>query len=192
MYVLNLFRTPINIQGDFYLLKQDTTFINREFALELSLLSKNSGHIGFKTELVSSRLISTAAYEGATELPDNIDYNLNYYGINYQLSRYNNLILPTEGWGFHLTGLVGQKKIMKNPVFSDEIFNGIDENTVQFKIAGDIDKYWSIYKNINLRSKISSGYLNGDNLFQSDLFRLGGLRTLRGFVENQFFYIHPR
>ena len=183
----NLFRTPINIQGDFYLLKQDTTFINRDLALELSLLSKNSNQLGFRTELIASRLISTSGLENSTELPDNTDYNLNYYGINYRLNRFNDINFPTQGWGILLNGSVGQKKIIKNPILSEDIYNSIELNTIQFKLVGEFEKFWSIYKNILFRTKISGGYLNGDNLFQSDLFRVGGLRSIRGFGENQFY-----
>lgn len=183
----NLFRTPINIQGDVYLLKQDTTFINRDFALELSLLAKNSSKIGFRTELISSRLISTYGYEDATELPANTDYNLNYYGLNYGITRFNNINLPTRGWAAFLDGSIGQKKIIKNPVFNDDVYKDVSANSIQYKLTGEVDKFWGIYKNILLRSRLRGGFLDGDNLFQSDLFRIGGLRSLRGFVENQFF-----
>ena len=183
----NLFRTPISIQGDFYLLKEDTTFINREFALELSLLSKKSSKLGFRSELISSRLISTYGYEDATEILDNTDYNLNYYGLNYSISRLNDLNLPSKGWMMHLNGSIGQKKIIKNPAFNDDVYNTIDNNSIQLKILGEVEKFWGIYKNILLRTHLKAGYLDGENLFQSDLFRIGGLRTLRGFVENQFF-----
>ena len=183
----NIFRTPLNIQGDFYLLKQDTTFINRELALELSLLSKNSNKIGFRTELISSRLISTYGFEDILELPDNTDYNLNYYGLNYQLKRFNDINFPAQGWGANLAGSIGQKKITKNPALNQDIYTGIQLKTIQLRLEGEIEKFWTLYKNIVLRTKFSGGYLNGENLFQSDVFRVGGLRSLRGFTENQFF-----
>ena len=183
----NLFRTPINAQGDFYLLKQDTTFINRELALEFSFLSKKSSQIGFRTEFISSRLISTSGLEDITELPENTDYNLNYYGLNYRINRFNDITSPTAGWGILLNGLVGQKKIIKNPTLDDDVYNDVKLNSNQFKFTGELEKFWSIYRNILFRTKASGGYLYGDNLFQSDLFRIGGLRSLRGFNENQFY-----
>jgi len=186
-YHPNLFRTPVHIGGDFHLLKQDTTFINRQFSLELSILSKGSSKVGFKTDFISSRLISTIGYDQISTLPENTDYNLNYYGLNYSLKRFDNLFLPTSGWGFDIIGSAGQKKIIENPAFNDDIYKGIDLESFQLRIAGSIDKYWGIYKNMLLRTRLTGGYLEGDNLFQSDLFRIGGLQSLRGFVENQFF-----
>ena len=183
----NLFRTPLNVQGDFYLLKQDTTFINRKFGLELSLLSKNSNKIGFQTQLITSRLISTYGLEDVTELPENNDYNLNYYGLNYQINRFNNINLPTKGWAAAFAGSVGQKKVIINPVLDDELYTDLDQNSMQLSFVGEIEKYWKFMKNVYLRTKLSGGYLGGKSLFQSDLFRIGGLRSLRGFVENQFY-----
>lgn len=186
-YHPNLFRTPISAQGDFYLLKQDTTFINRELALELSILSKNSNQIGFRTELISSRLISTSYLQDISELPENTDYNLNYYGFNYGLNRFNDINYPTKGWGILLNGSVGQKKIVENSALNEDIYQDIELNSIQFKLGGVIEKFWSLYRNILLRTKVNTGYLNGDNLFESDLFRIGGLGSVRGFTENQFY-----
>jgi hypothetical protein len=183
----NIFRTPLNVQVDFNLLKQDTSFINREFAFELSLLSKNSNRIGFRTELVSSNLISTYGLEDLTELPVNTDYNLNYYGLNYHLNRFNDINFPTKGWGVILTGSVGQKKIIKNSALNQDIYAGVSLNSIQFRFDGEIEHFLKLYRNILLRSKLSGGYLDGENLFQSDVFRIGGLRSLRGFTENYFY-----
>ena len=186
-YHPNLFRTPLNAQGDFHLLKQDTTFINREFALELSLLSKRSNKIGFRTELIASRLISTSGLEDITELPANSDYNLNYYGLNYLLNRLNDINFPKRGWRIFLSGLISQKKIIKNSRVNDVVYENIKLNDLQYKFYGEIEKFWVVHKNIVCRTGIIGGRLFADNLFQSDLFRVGGLKTLRGFAENQFY-----
>jgi outer membrane protein assembly factor BamA len=183
----NLFRTPLHIQGEFYLLKQDTTFINRQFSLDLSILSKNSHRIGFRTEFIASRLIGSYEDSGIVELPENNDYNLNYYGLNYVINRFDHLYLPTRGWAFDFNGSVGQKKIIRNPTLDDVVYQNVDLNSIQLRVSSSIEKFWRIYKNILLRTRLSGGYLSGDNLFRGDLFRIGGLRSLRGFVENQFY-----
>ena len=183
----NLFQTPLHIQGEFYLLKQDTTFVNRQFSLELSILSKNSHRIGFRTEFIASRLIGSFEGEAILELPENNDYNLNYYGLNYAINRFDHTYLPTSGWGFDLNGSVGQKKIIKNPSFDDVVYQDVDVSSLQFRVTGAVEKFWKIYKSILLRTRLSGGYLEGDNLFRGDLFRVGGLRSLRGFTENQFY-----
>lgn len=183
----NLFRTPINILGNFHLLKQDTTFINRKLLLELSILSKKSNRVGFKTEFISSRLISTEGLADIVELPDNTNYNINYYGVDYQINKFDEINYPTSGWALSINGSVGQKKIIKNPIINEDIYKDIALNSIQIKIEGEVERYWRIYRSILLRTKISGGYLDGDHLFQSDMFRIGGLNSLRGFAENQIY-----
>lgn len=186
-YHPNLLQTPINIQGDFHLLKQDTSFLNREFAMELSFLSRKSNKIGIRTEFIASRLISTSGLEDINELSENADFNLNYYGLNYRLNKLNDINIPTRGWQLSFNGSIGQKKILQNSALDEGIYNDLKLNTMQYKFTGEIEKIWPIYKNFLFRTRVFGGYLGGDNLFQSDLFRIGGLQTLRGFVENQFY-----
>jgi outer membrane protein assembly factor BamA len=186
-YHPNLFKTPINILGAFDLLKQDTTFLNRSLNLELSILTKNSSQIGFYTDFFSSRVISTTGMEDITELPKNNDFNLNYYGINYSFTRYDNILQPAAGWSFKFSGSAGQKKIIKNPVVDDEIYNQLELNSLQLKFDGSVDKYWDIYRFLILRTNLSGGYLDGKQLFPGDLYRIGGLNTLRGFTEKSLY-----
>lgn len=186
-YHPNLLKTPIGIQGEFHLLKQDTTFLNRDFKLELSFITKGSSRVGFITDWLSSRLISTQGLEAATKLPDNNDFNLSYYGINFQHKKFNDINMPTKGWGIVVDGVVGQKKIIKNPSLNDDLYNDVPLNSFQSRVSGSIEKYWTLYRNIILRTNLTGGYLDGKNLFAGDLFRLGGLSTIRGFAEKSFY-----
>jgi translocation and assembly module TamA len=186
-YHPNLLKTPVNIRAAFDLLKQDSTFLNRSVNLELSLLTKNSHQIGFQTEFFTSRIISTSGLTDITVLPDNNDFNLNYYGVNYGINRYNNLSRPSGGWAFKLSGSAGQKKLIKNPLVDDEIYNGVALNSLQVKFEGFLDKYWNLYKFLKLRTRLIGGHLSGKQLFPGDLYRIGGLNTLRGFTEKSFY-----
>ncbi len=186
-YHPNLLKTPIGIQGDFNLLKQDTTFLNRELKLELSFITKASSRVGFITDFISSRLISTYALDEATVLPENNDFNLSYYGIDLQHTKFDDINMPTEGWGFAVAGVVGQKKIIKNPVIDDDLYANVPLSALQSRVSGGIEKYWTLYKSVILRTNLTSGYLEGKNLFTGDLFRLGGLSTIRGFTEKSIF-----
>jgi outer membrane protein assembly factor BamA len=183
----NLFRTPVHAAFMFDLLKQDTSFLNRSLMLELSILTKNSSHIGFEADFRTSRLISTAGLEDVSELPANNDFNVNYYGIRYEITRLNSVGQPTEGWALALVGSVGQKKIIQNPLISDDAYSGLDLNALQMKLEAKIDKYWTLKPFLILRTQLLAGHVGSKKLFPADLFRLGGLQTLRGFTEKSFF-----
>jgi outer membrane translocation and assembly module TamA len=186
-YHPNIFRTPVNIQGGFNLLKQDTTFLNRSSKVELSLITRNSGRVGFNTDFFTSRLISSEGLNDIQTFPEDNDFNLNYYGVNYQLYKFDNLILPIRGWGVEIEGAVGQKKIIKNPIIDDDLYNDIELNTLQLRFTGSLEKYWHLHKYLVLRTRLTGGYLDGENLYPGDLFRLGGMKTIRGFTEKSFY-----
>ena len=186
-YHPNLFKTPINIQGKFNLLKQDTSFLNRSLSLELSMLTRNSSQVGFITDFFSSRIISSYGLDEATELPKNNDFNLNYYGVNYKLNSLNNINNPTRGLSLQFSGSVGQKKILKNPAIADSVYRDLDMNSLQIKLDGSIDKFWPLNQFLTFRTRIMGGHIQGDNLFTGDLYRLGGLNSLRGFAEKSIF-----
>lgn len=183
----NLFKTPINIQGQFYLLKQDTSFLNRSLSLELSMITRNSSQVGFVTNFFTSRIISSYGLEEVDELPANNDFNLNYYGLNYKLNKFNSINNPTKGVAFELSGSAGQKKILKHPAIEDSVYRDIELNSLQIKLDAHVDKHWSLSKILVLRTRALAGHIQGENLFPGDLYRIGGLNTLRGFSEKSIF-----
>lgn len=186
-YHPNIFKTPVNIEAAFNLLKQDTTFLTRSARLELSFLARSSSQVGFGVDFFNSRLISTTDLEDITKIPQNNDFNLNYYYLNYRRKRFDDVISPRSGWGLSVAASAGQKKIIKNAAIDEAVYAGIDLNSIQYKLDAEVDKYWKISRVLGGRTRWLAGYLLNDNLFESDLYRIGGLRSLRGFAEKEIF-----
>lgn len=182
-----LLHSPVDFEGGFHLLKQDTTFINREAALRFSFMTGKAGELAVGSRFQSSGLLSTSAYAGADRLPDYADFNLGYHGLEYRYSTFDDPVFPTRGVQFRIEGLAGQKKIRQNPALDPGLYEGIKLNSAQYRTAVQAEMFSRIYRNILLRSRLMGGYLGGSSLFQNDLFRLGGLNSLRGFNENFFF-----
>jgi len=182
-----LFRSPLDISGQFYLMKQDTTFINRNFMFSLSFVPSLRNKLAFSTDFRSSRLISTKMYEHENELPPYADFNLSYYGLEYTYSTLDDLFSPSRGLSFNIRAFAGKKTTIKNAALDDDLYQGIDLQTAQYKLEADLEQYFGIWKNLLLHFRLRGGYLEGSTLFLNDLYRLGGLRTLRGFTENFFF-----
>jgi len=186
-YHPKLFRSPLDISGQFYLMKQDTTFINRNFLFSLSFVPGLRNNLAFSTDFRSSRLISTKMYEHENKLPPYADFNLNYYGLEYTYSTFDDIFSPSRGLSLNIRAFAGKKTIIKNAVLDDNLYQGIDLQTAQYKLEADLDQYIGIWKNLLVHFRLRGGYLEGSTLFLNDMFRLGGLKTLRGFTENFFF-----
>jgi outer membrane translocation and assembly module TamA len=182
-----LLRSPLDIAGGFYLLKQDTTFINRNFFINLSFIPGLRNSLGLTTDFRSSRLLSTSQYEDISQLPTISDFNLTYYGIEYEFNTFDDYIFPSRGISYKINGFIGQKKIIENSAFDEGLYAGLDLNDTQYKFESIFESYKRVWKNMIFRFNLSGGLLRGDNVFVNDLFRLGGLQSIRGFNENFFF-----
>ena len=182
-----LLNSPLDFEGRFYLLKQDTTFINREASLRLAFTAGSAGQLGVGSRLQTSRIISTSAYAGAAELPAVVDFNLNYHGLEYRFSSIDDPAFPTRGIRIGAEAMAGQKKILQNPAFDPVWYNSIKLNSPQYRVETAFEVYTRAYRNVVARGRMLAGHLRGSSLFQNDLFRLGGLNSIRGFNENYFF-----
>ena len=182
-----LLNSPLDFEGRFHLLKQDTSFINRELSLRLAFTTGSAGQLGVGSRLQTSRIISTSVYAGASELPAIADFNLNYHGLEYRFSSIDDPVFPTRGIRIGVEAMAGQKKILQNPAFDPAWYNSIKLSSPQYRVEGAIETHVRAYRNIIASGRILGGHLRGSSLFQNDLFRLGGLNSLRGFNENYFF-----
>ena len=183
----NLFRTPVNFRMMLDLFKQDTTFLNRSFEIELSLLSQKNSFIGFHTKIYNSSLISTVGLDSPETIEENADNKVTTYGLKYRLTRFDDPIFPMTGWGCEAFFSAGQKKIVQNPALDDEYYENITLNSIQYTVEGNLEKYWKLQKNFLLKSRVSAGYIHAGQLFDSDKYRLGGLSSIRGFAERSIF-----
>jgi len=181
-----LFRMPLDIAIAFDLYKQDTTFLTRDLALNIFYNNYNKGRVGMQYQRQVSRLLQTDISDNSGELAY-ADYNLNYYGLAYRYNSLDHQFFPSKGWKILLNLDAGNKSVIKNTNLDEEFYTDIPENGFQWQSKLWINKYFTLRSRSVLLSKISAGYMNGDRLFFNDLFRLGGLNSIRGFNE-MFFY----
>ncbi len=182
----NLFRSPLHLDAGFNLLKEDSTFINRFFRVGLTF-STGIHEIGFVTRFKSTRLLSTSEYENITELPEFSDENVNYYGVEYLSGSLSEEWAGNKGWQLQGMAALGDKEIRRNAGLPEEVYDGIDLQTLQYTLEIQGVLGVQLGKRSLLFQRFSAGLVQDDQLFQNDLFRIGGLNTLRGFNENNFF-----
>lgn len=185
----SLFRLPLDFGFAFNLYKQDTTFLTRKLDLNIIYNNNAKGRIGVNYRREVSRLLETDT-AGITGSPLYADYNLNYYGFLYRYNSLDHTIFPTNGWEISINMDIGNKKIIKNSLIDDDFYSDIPDQGLQWMTRFRINKYFNLHsKNIFL-TRFSGGYMDGDQLFLNDLFRLGGLNSIRGFNEMFFYASH--
>ncbi len=185
----SLFRFPIDFGFAFNLYKQDTTFLTRNLGLNMFYNNHSKGRIGINYRREVSRLLATDTIS-ISEGPIYADYNLNYYGLLYRYNSLDHPIFPTNGWNIKIDVDIGNKYIIKNAYIDKDYYSDIPDQGLQWMTRFWINKYFSLRPRNILYAKFSGGYMDGDQLFMNDLFRLGGLNTIRGFNEMFFYASH--
>ena len=182
-----IFGSRLDVSGEFSLLKQDTSFVNRKLGLRFGYRSTNWLYFDFFVRRQAGDLISTAAYSEVEVLPELADFRWTEYGINARMDWLDDAISPRKGGMIQLTFSAGNKEILQNTGIPPVAYEGIDLRTPQYALSGFGEKHVFITKNWGLYFRGAAGLIRNENLFQNDLYRLGGLQSIRGFNENFFF-----
>lgn len=161
-----LFRSPIGVDLALNIFKKDSSFVTATQTVKLfyQINSKNQVSIG-TSSTTSSNLLDA-------ETTTITDYSSNYYSLNFT---HNNpqiydILFPTN-FLFNLSGGIGNRETLL-------------ESQQQKKLELDTYKIFNFnpYNSIYLR--LNSAYLESNDYLENELFRFGGINSIRGFEEN--------
>jgi len=179
-----IFGSDISPSVSFGLLKQDTIFLSNTFELSFFTHTNSGIKLNFGFAGQSSSLLTTDL--DLIIQNDLIDYSTTTYiaGIEKGILT-RDIFSDFFKWKLKL-GL-GNRNIQDNVNLPDEyydsltfdrnIFNGEASFAFQKIVNGPSAFFWNV----------NGGFIINNSLFQNELFRLGGLSTVRGFNELQFF-----
>lgn len=179
-YIIYQFGLELNL--DIY--KKDTSYleIGKGAGIQYQLTGTNFLKGFFYNR--KSTLLSTKAYETAVSLPPFADITTNTYGLSYRNEKVDYRLNPRRGYIFELTAGVSTKVISKNGKLQDTLYSGLDLNSVQYKGEYKGDVFFPVKNRSVINIGVAGGLLYGDQLFENELYRFGGLKTLKGFDED--------
>jgi outer membrane protein assembly factor BamA len=183
-----LFRTPVGIDYGIKLYRHDTTYIdvNQTFGL-VYLFSANTSVNAF-VKRRSSNLLSTSGLESLTVLPAYADVNTTSYGLGFHKEDLDYRFNPRRGYSFTLISDIGNRIIQKNAKLNPVIYENLTLHSTQYSGECLLDKFWPFGKRSTIKTGIKSAWLyNTSSIFRNELFRIGGLKTLRGFDEESIY-----
>ncbi len=179
----NLFGSPIEFDFNFNLFKQDTTFLNLEPKFQFSYYTTRFGKVGFFFQLRSSRLLYTPDTTRSA-LPDFASSNLQSYGVSHTWNNLNDVFFPKSGWRTNVVAAIGTKRIRS---LTTEQAREIPASSAQIRLQAQAERYTRITRASTLLTNVRWSGMFNDHLFLTDMFRVGGLTTLRGFNELEFY-----
>lgn len=178
-----LFKTPFGLDYRLLLFKQDTSYLNLTNNIGLQYHLTGLNYLKIFIENNSSNLISTTGLSQSGSLYPLTDMNSTLFGAEYFISQLDYSGNPRKGLRIKVSSAAGSKKIIENQALNPDNYSGVKLKTNQYKIATDLAFYFPVSKQTTLLIEQKGGFLKNERLYDNELFRLGGLRTLRGFDE---------
>ncbi|MFN3999727.1 hypothetical protein [Algoriphagus sp.] len=182
-----VFRSPLDVSAGFSLLKQDSSFVNRTFELDFGYRLSDDGYLNFFTKRQAGDLISPGDLSFGLNLPASIDYRWNQYGIGIDWNKLDSPISPRNGSRIQGTISLGNKRVLQNTGLPEELYAGLEESSPQYQGWFSGEKHLFIKPTWGMWFRGVGGFLQNQNLFLNELYRIGGLKSIRGFNEKNFF-----
>lgn len=182
-----MFNSPFGAEYQLNIYKRDSTYIDVFNKLGLRYILKGNNYFSVFYENKNSSLLSQSNFANLTVLPDFADVNTQLYGIGILFNQLDYINNPRKGFSISANGAFGNKKIKKNAQINDAVYNGINLNTELYTAKADLAFYIPIRKRSVAKIGTQNGFTYNENLFDNELFRIGGFHLLRGFDEESIF-----
>ena len=169
---------PININLGLYQRIQDTTYVQRKIEGSLEYLA---------TEDISASLIiaSETVVPTVRTIPVFTVYNSSYIttGANLKIDTRDDPYAPTEGILF-INSYTFSRKTINGPVeyFTSSLNTSVDLQ----RFESSFYFFYELFSRQIVAVGVNARELRGSTFENSDLYRLGGTNSLRGYREDQF------
>jgi hypothetical protein len=135
----------------------------------------------------NSTLLSTKGFENVTVLPSYADVRTNMYGAGLKFEKLDYRLNPRKGFSVLVNASAGTKVIRKNAKVNPVVYEKLKLNSTQYISDIEADLFIPFGDRSTLNIGNQSAFIYGQTTFQNELFRIGGLKTLRGFDEESIF-----
>ncbi|MBU1349369.1 BamA/TamA family outer membrane protein, partial [Patescibacteria group bacterium] len=173
-----LFNYPFNISAGLFQRKQDTTYVIRNI----------NGTVDF---LASEDITASFIIESESTIPSDNGSNIfTVYnssalstGVNFTIDTRDDVYSATEGFLFKNT-YIYKSKTIEGP--AEFLTPGLETNINHQRLELDFSFFHTLFFRQVIAAEIHAREMRGGFFEISDLYKLGGTNTLRGYRENQF------
>ncbi|WP_229724573.1 POTRA domain-containing protein [Winogradskyella forsetii] len=161
-----LFASPVGLQVGLNLFRKDSTFLTAKQYAKINYQINARHKIGVGINATNS----TNLLENDTEILN--DYKTNYYTLHYNYTKpqFYDPLFPINFWLDFSSG------------FGDRKNNLGTQNQTVFSI--DTYKIFNLNNKNSFYTRLNGSLLTSDDYLDNELFRFGGINSIRGFEEN--------
>ena len=183
-FVLN---TPFGAEYNLKLYKRDSTFLDVINALSVNYFFNGMNNFKALYRQRNASVLTNSAYISSSNILDLADVTTRSYGMGFFYENLDYKLNPRKGISFLINGTAGIRQIKKNPNVSDDFYGALKLNSSQYQFEADFSSYFPIFKKAALKFGIQASSISSEQIFRNELFRIGGLKTLRGFDEESIY-----
>ena len=171
------FGLPLNVGGGFLQRLQDSSYTRRKFDAKGDILLTDKFTFGFSVGV--DRIIPP---EDSLVIFKVADSRVLYAGTEIRFDNRDNIFIPTKGILYRANYVYGDKKIYNK----QGSLNSADQSFSLQRYSMDVDVYFSFFKRQSLLVRLFAGQVVSDRLEDADYYKVGGIRNIRGYREEQF------
>lgn len=166
-----IFKTPIGLKANLTIFKQDSTYQNTNTGIDLGYFINYNTRIYLGYQSTESSDIQNSNSEKL------IDYRNSYVTSEFQYSKNdnNNSLFPKKSTISFITGF-GKRNSNNQPE--------TESTTKQFYVNLEVMHNFYLNKKNSINIKSQNYFLQSDNYIINELFRFGGINSIRGFEES--------
>ncbi len=171
------FGLPLNVSGGFLQRLQDSSYTRRKFDAKGDILVTSKFTFGFSAGI--DRIIppedSLVGFKVA-------DSRVLYAGTEIRFDSRDNIYIPEKGILYRANYVYGDKKIYNR----QGSVNSADQSFALQRYSMDVDVFFSFFRRQSLLVRLFAGQVVSDKLEDADYFKVGGIKNVRGYREEQF------
>lgn len=167
-----LLGSPLDFYFSIDQIRQDTIYSNRSLQLAFDYRPSKTVTMRISYEnLLGNELDDQSGESG--------DFEIDYYGLSVTWFKLDHLFNPKNGIKMQWISNIGRKSIGGGQAPVPE--------TTQYRLQAILEGYKKISARSVMYLASQNGVIFNDYLYLNDLYRVGGLKTIRGFNELEFF-----
>ena len=167
-----IFKSYLGTGVNFFMEKKDSSYLNTDLKLNLRYFTFADNGFDVFYQSFNSFVLSKIS---ENNLNANIKTNMG--GLAYKFTKLNNINNPSRGVFFHSSSAMGLKQhsFGSNESQNEKILHTVHKLNIEY--------YIPLFRYFSIKTANKTAFMYSPRLYSNELFRIGGLYTIRGFDE---------
>jgi len=188
--------TPLGADVRFKLDKQDTSYLDLDWALGVQYLFRGRDNVKIVVHNQQTFLQNpdTTFVRNTGKLPTILDQSTLLTGIQAYLEKLDYLYNPSRGWELGASVTAGFKKVKRNTTLlamelddpfptTEELYDSLDARSGKFEVKWLANYFIPIANKQVIKVGVNGATIYNKDLLTNELLKIGGNKDLRGFDE---------